>query len=457
MEYNFEPRIVEKSHFLRATIIYQWIYAFFGLALPPPLAQNVTSSSIGRLLLWPFFILYVAVLIVLVIWMVYVNNLVVYTYVDHYALDSITSVLSIVQNIAVAFVQITMHLVAFVGRQRSERIQKTIAQLERDIGWYSRDFSNHFGVFREEDINFRQKVMAFHRKLFLRCGLFLLVHCTLLSYVNYPLISDILSLRDRILTVLSFQLIQTKYSEYCASILIVNEFVSSLQQSLRVLRYEIIRGQRLEGNFPAYGKLMANQFLLSRVWILVQYIEDYFGLPMLILFLYNGVAITHTINWMYVRSFALDEKDSLEGCEYRSSFYMENFEYSMKISSPPQFVSISFSWYSFACFGPAGSPRNYSQISSILSSFKIPPRDVALKNRQREYSLQLLHQKLEFSCWGFFDMNLKYFGLVGGQFLVRNLILNLSSFQMALAVTTYVFILIQFKLQAETEKGNLRL
>ncbi|XP_061402080.1 putative gustatory receptor 98b [Musca vetustissima] len=318
-----------------------------------------------------------------------------------------------------------MHLMAFGGRQRSKRLQKNIAQLEQDFLWYSRDCSQHFGVFAEKDINFKLQVAKFRQRLFFRCGLFWLSHCILLSCVNYPLISDILNLRDRFLTVFSFQLIQAKYAEYCSTILIVKEFVGALQQSLLLLRFEIIRHQppcpgKVGKHFPFYGKLMANQFLLSRVWFLVQYIEDYFGLPMLILFLYNGVAITHTINWMYVRSFALDDKDSLEG--YR--FY---------------FILLVFIGMFWACWLTQECTDKYNQLSSILGSFKIHATDVALKNRQREYSLQLLHQKLDFSCWGFFDMNLKYFGL------------------MALAVTTYVFILIQFKLQAETEKGNLRL
>lgn len=314
MNNNFEPRVIETSQLVKATLPYQWIYAFLGLNLPPILNQRTEGIFQQKDLLWIFYILYTIVLMGLVLWMVYINNVIVYVIVDHYALDSITSVLSIVQNIAVAFVQLSLQLTTFWERSNLLKIHQYIAQLEQDILCYNRNCKESFSM--EPRQSFAQRRFTFRRKLHFRCGLFLIIHCFLLSSVNYPLIADILGERDKILTIFCFQLIQTKYWEYYIIIQIVEEFVSVLQESLLDFRCEIIRYQNLERNFPFYGKLMANQFLLSRVWCLVQYIEDYFSIPMLILFLYNGVAITHTFNWMYVKSFALNDKDNLEGREY---------------------------------------------------------------------------------------------------------------------------------------------
>ncbi|XP_073835230.1 putative gustatory receptor 98b [Musca autumnalis] len=164
-----------------------------------------------------------------------------------------------------------------------------------------------------------------------------------------------------------------------------------------------------------YRKLRTHQFLLSRFWYLVQLIENYFSLPMLILFLYNGINITHIINWIYVKSFRRNEKDTKQ--PYRFAY-----------------ITLLFLNLMWTCWLSQIIIDKYNQIVSILHSMKIKSNDMALLHRLREYSLQLRHQKVLLTCWGFFDMNMKYFGLL------------------SLTILTYVFILLQFKLQMETEK-----
>lgn len=56
----------------------------------------------------------------------------------------------------------------------------------------------------------------------------------------------------------------------------------------------------------------------------------------------------------------------------------------------------------------------YNQFGPTLHNIKPHNSfDSALSLRIREYSLQLKHHSMLFTCSGFFDVNLKYFGLVG--------------------------------------------
>ncbi|XP_073828846.1 putative gustatory receptor 98d [Musca autumnalis] len=410
-----KPSAFEHSQLVKGILPFQWFYGFCGIALPPILLRPKTNSKLQTIytgLAWCLFGIYVTFLNLLIIWMVWDNNIIVDIVVQRYVLDGVTKILSIAQNYDVICVQLTMVLSIVYGRKRLIRIYATVAQLERDISAYEthlEDKCDYFG----------KCCSSFGRRLLFQCGLFLLIHSILMGYTKYPMIWDNLSYQDKFLTLITFHLMYAKCSEYRVMMHVLYNLMYALELSLKKLKYEITRHE-IMGNAGAttstlYRKLRTHQFLLSRFWYLVQLLENYFSLPMLIIFLYNGINITHIINWIYVKSFRRNEKDTYH--PYRVSYIILLF--------------VNMMW---TCWLSQNVIDKYNQIVSILHSMKIKSNDMALLHRLREYSLQLRHQKVLLTCWGFFDMNMKYFGLL------------------SLTILTYVFILLQFKLQVETEK-----
>lgn len=316
MENNFERNIIEKSQLLQATFIFQWIFSTMGMNLPPYLNCSKDNWQKKYLrCLWLIFATHSIFLILLVVWIVYINNVIVDVVVYNYDLDSITRVLSISVNITVAFVQVIMQSVAFIKQKCLKMMVNRIAQLEQDILQYLREYQ----WLKNDDINlnFSQRLERFRCYLLCCFGLYSILFSSLLCFVNYHLVADIMEFRDKGLTLLCTTALQMKLVEYCIIIQILNEFIAALQNFLRCLKYEIARSERKPPISLLYHrKLIANQFLLNRIWLLVTNIEEYFAIPMLVLYLYNGMAITHTINWSYVWSFANVERNFYGICKY---------------------------------------------------------------------------------------------------------------------------------------------
>lgn len=315
MDNSFKEDIAKKSQLLRATFIFQWIFSIIGIGLPPCLNLNLKLTRKQLLLLWFVFSIYSVILIALVAWVVYINNVVVDVVVYNYDLDSITSVLSISVNITVAIVQVITQLMAFLKVNYLTVMYKRIAQLEHDILLYIQQYQ----WLRDDglEMDYQKKCQKFSRQILIRFGLFSFAFGLLMCYVNYFLVSEIMSLKYKLLTIIFALALQMKSIEYCIITQIIDVFLETLHSSLTHLKCEIVKNERKLSMASFFnGKLMANQCLLNRVWLLVTNIEEYFSIPMLILYLYNGIAITHTINWSYVRSFEYNELDCCQACKY---------------------------------------------------------------------------------------------------------------------------------------------
>ncbi|KAM7347160.1 putative gustatory receptor 98b [Cochliomyia hominivorax] len=420
MENNFEENIIAKSQLLQVVFSFQWIFSIMGINLPPLLYYLKNDSKKNLINCLKFgYLLYACCLIALVIWIVYINNVVVDYVVFSNDLDSITSVLSISINIIVAFVQVIAQTVAIIKRQYLQMIFIRIAQLEKDILLYYREYQ----WFTDDELYYslQQRCQKFSRFIIIRFGLFCVLFGIGISYVNYHLVATIMDLQDKIITLFYILALQFKSVEYCIIIQIVDELLGSLQNSLKQIKWEMAKIERKSIMVTFFHeKLMANQFLLNRVWFLITKIEEYFAIPMLMLYLYNGIAITHTINWSYVRSFDY-RIDDIDCGLFRLYYILFTF---LNMFLP--------CWLTQSCID------KYNQFGAILHNLKTID-DSALNLRVREYSLQLRHQEILFTCSGYFNINLKYFGL------------------MILSISTYVAILIQFKLQKESEKANIRL
>ncbi|KAL7731214.1 hypothetical protein ACLKA6_014401 [Drosophila palustris] len=158
-----------------------------------------------------------------------------------------------------------------------------------------------------------------------------------------------------------------------------------------------------------------NKNLHARIWKLVGEFEEYFMLPMLMLFLYNGVCILHNVNWAYIQ--ALNPKDT---CRFWRIGFLLLLVLNLLIPC----------WISHNCI------TTYNSFGRILHNIRggsglVTPQ--LLKMILMEYALQMEHLKLRFTCGGFFDINLKYFA------------------GMVASIISYNIILIQFKLQAMLE------
>ncbi|XP_059222524.1 putative gustatory receptor 98b [Stomoxys calcitrans] len=410
MKNNFNSKEVVASHLLKAILPFQWVYACCGLALPPTLMQATykdKSNKFALVILWIFFILYSVMVFTIICYMVHYNNVSTDIMVNLYGLDCVTRTLAIIQNSGVPLVQLAIVLSTLAQRQRLINIYSTINQLEQDILLFLKN-----NEYVTTWMQFSQRCSGFGRHIFYRCALCDMVYFFALFYTKYPVIWKVLPYRDQYLTLISFHLMLVKFAAFRVMMYVMYEFINVMEQSLGDIKNEnILRRNFLatgEGKSSCYKKLLQHQILLCRVWSLAHEIENYFSLPMLVLFLYYGANITHVINWMYIKSF------------------VHRFCYLILL-----FVNILWTcWLSQMCID------KYNRIDAVLSGLKLNINDKALKNRHREYTLEFKHQKLLFTCWGFFDLNLKYFGL------------------MVLAIMTYVFILIQFKLQTETEKAT---
>lgn len=311
-----KPSVPENSKLVKAILPFQWFYAFCGIALPPILLRNPSNGGrFSKLLsasVWILYVLHVICLNLLVFWMVWDNNVIVELVVQRYVLDGVTKILSIAQNYDVICVQLAMALSTFVGRKTLQRIHEMVAQLEKDISCYEKSLE-------DKSAEFEKRCSAFGRRLLLQCGFFFVLHSVVLGYAKFPMIWDNLWYRNKLLTLFSFHLMHGKCSEYRVMMHLLDELIEALQNTLKNLKYEIARHDLLgsEGAMESrlYRKLRTHQFLVSRLWYLVQLVEQYFALPMLVLFLYNGINITHIINWIYVKSFRRNEKDTIHPCK----------------------------------------------------------------------------------------------------------------------------------------------
>lgn len=54
----------------------------------------------------------------------------------------------------------------------------------------------------------------------------------------------------------------------------------------------------------------------------------------------------------------------------------------------------------------------YQSIALLINNFKLQSHDYEVKMRLREYSLQLFHQNIKFTCNNYLDIDFKYFGKV---------------------------------------------
>ncbi|KNC23469.1 putative gustatory receptor 98c [Lucilia cuprina] len=239
-------------------------------------------------------------------------------------------------------------------------------------------------------------------------GLFILV--SFLIYFNVMLIGIELELKYKFLAAMFLMTIQIKFLEYGIYVQLIYEYLSMLLESLRCLKENVNRSaerkQSMDWSFCKYFK--QNQACLQETWLLVYRLEQYFAWPILLLFLYNGIIILCTVSWAYVRYI------------YETEFVYQIIRLA--------YISLVLLNMLLLCYLTQKCINQYKKFSNILLNLKLYPHDKQMIMIVKEYSQQLMHQPILFSCNGYININHMFYG------------------KALLLILTYVIILVQFKL-----------
>ncbi|XP_030369388.1 putative gustatory receptor 98b [Scaptodrosophila lebanonensis] len=385
------------SQLLSATRPYLQLCSVLTLTLPPNF-HTLPEQRRRRLLF--IFACYTLLILAIGGYVTYINILGVYFEIKLYKLEEFTNILEVIHTIFFTILLAAIHLNMLLQYRRLGSLYVDIAQVERNIFEAAQPYKDLTRVF------------SFRWRLALKSGLLMVFLVVTHSYITATGLAKSLSLYEQILTIFILGLLQFKCVEYCVFVQLIHELILSLKRQLQQLHREMEDCGENDALLQALcSALRLNQLLLLRVWALVGELEAYFMLPMLLLFFFNAVSIFCLVNWLYIQS--------VNQLDFSRSWRL----YNVLVLVVNLFVPC---WLAQSCI------NTYNSFSNMLHSVEHGNSRMLIM-RLREYALQLQHLKLLFTCGGLFDINLKYFaGLIA-------------------TTSTYVIILIQFKLQADIE------
>lgn len=283
---------------------YVWTFSLFAVVMPPYYILRTVSTYRHWMLhiMRTVFILYMLVQFIISFWVAYLYNMLLSSFLMRSSLDIMTCVLSIGINIVQLIVQVTVYVQALTKHRLLHDVLSDIVQLESDI---------------RKHLSTACSLASFRWRLGLRVGIWLVVVSTFVPYLSYKLYTQSFQPIKRGIIVYIGTLIHFKGVEYCVSVEMIQELLHLVQQQLVHLRRELVRCERVELRSSLYDDLQTNQKLLARVWNLLNQIERYFFIPMLMFFFINGFAIIQAIHWAYINF----ERDNLNlrlcKCYYR--------------------------------------------------------------------------------------------------------------------------------------------
>ncbi|XP_017034983.1 putative gustatory receptor 98b [Drosophila kikkawai] len=399
---------VNTSRLLATAFPYLQIFSVFALT-PPPQSFGKTSYHRLKRYLMAGYCGYALAILALVFFVTYVNIVAIIQEVEDYQVADFTKVMGNTQKILLSVMSIANHLNMLFNYRRLGGIYKDIADLEAKINDASQCFGGQVHRF------------SFRFRLAIGVGLWLILlvglmpRFTLLAmgpYINWPC---------KILSEFVLVMQQLKNLEYCVFVLLIHELVLRLRHTLLHLKMELMDCDSQDMLRALSVALKRNQLLIGQVWRLGVELATYFTVSMIMLFLYNGLTILHVTNWAYINTFYDDDC-----CRYdrfgTCSLLLINLLLACFLSQRCTNAYNSF-------------PRILHQIQCLPAVTDFRPLNMGI----REYSLQTQHLRLLFTCGGFFDINLKYFG------------------GMLVTILGYTIILIQFKVQtiAETKYKSI--
>ena len=273
---------------LKCLRIYQWIFTLFGLNLPPFLLYRLekdfkyyTASIVYQV--------YCVTVLIIAIWTVIVHNYAVYGIANIHHLDGITKNMAYIHNIALASIQILLHLKTLYGNQDLKLILDTIKVVNEKI----------FKL--RSMVCVRQKLCFEILKTF---GFSFILLSITVWYLILNLLSNDISLRDRSFIAFINVSLQMKFLEYGVYMRMILDYMNVTINNLKNLKTKVNEQNLRQSKkllFSYVDDLRNNQAVLLDICDLVYKFEQYFTWPIMTLFLYNGLVILNTCNWAYMR------------------------------------------------------------------------------------------------------------------------------------------------------------
>ncbi|EDX14660.1 putative gustatory receptor 98d [Drosophila simulans] len=387
-----------RSRLLAAARPYLQIYSIFGLT-PPTQFFTRTLHKRRR----GFFILGYACFLIsislIVIYECYANIVALQKDIHQFHAEDFSNVMGNTQKVLVVAMFVWNQLNILLNFRRLARIYDDIADLEIELNKASDGF---VGQRHWWSLRFR---------LALSVGLWIVLLVGLTPRFTLVALGPYLHWTNKVLTEIILIMLQFKCTEYCVFVLLIYELILRGRHILQQIGVELEGNQSRDSVQELCVALKRNQLLAGRIWGLVNEVSLYFTLSLTLLFLYNELSILHIVNWALIKSV-----NPNECCQY------------MRIGtclllSINIFLSCLYSEFCIQAYNSI--PRVLHQMNCLPAAEDYP----ILKMGLREYSLQMEHLKLIFTCGGLFDINLKFFG------------------GMVVTLFGYVIILVQFKIQ----------
>ncbi|XP_016984023.1 putative gustatory receptor 98c [Drosophila rhopaloa] len=386
-----------RSRLLTTARPYLQVFSVFGLT-PPPLLFSRTMQKRRRWCLMAGYGCFAFGSLLVVIYECYENIVALHQDVHQFHVEDFSKVMGRTQKVLIVAMAFCNQLNILLNYRRLGRIYEDIADLEIEIDnawmgfsgrryWWSLRFRLAFAVGL-----WMVLLVAFIPRFTLRRP----------GSFNWAYI---------IPTQIILIILQLKGPEYCLFVLLIYELILRVRHVLDQIHVELKECECRDRIQELCVALKRNQLQVGRIWRLVSEIGSYFTLSMPLLILYNGLTILHVVNWALIRSI-----DPNDGSQYK------RFGASLLLSINLLLACLYSEW----CIKAYNSiTHTLHKIGCLPTAEKWP----MLKMGLREYSLQMEHLKLIFTCGGLFDINLKYFG------------------GMVITILGYIIILVQFKIE----------
>ncbi|KMZ06304.1 putative gustatory receptor 98b [Drosophila simulans] len=394
--------VAQKSRLLATAIPYLDIFSVFALT-PPPESFGHTPHRRLRWYLMTGYVCYAAVILATVFFVSYFNIIAIDEEVLEYNVADFTRVMGNIQKSLYSVMAIANQLNMLFNYRRLGGIYKDIANLELDMDEASQCFGGQ-----------RQRY-SFRFRMALCVGVWMILMVGSMPRLTMTAMGTFVSTLLKIFTEFVMIMQQLKSLEYCVFVLLIHELVLRLRHTLSQLQEEFQDCEQQDMLQALCVALKRNQLLLGRIWRLEGDVVSYFTPTMVLLFLLNGLTILHMVNWVYINKFLYDSC-----CHYERFLVCSTLLVNLLLPCVLSQRCIN----AYNCF-----PRILHKIRCTSAD----PNFAMLTRGLREYSLQMEHLKLRFTCGGLFDINLKYFG------------------GMLVTIFGYIIILIQFKVQAIAE------
>ncbi|XP_017008952.2 putative gustatory receptor 98d [Drosophila takahashii] len=387
-----------RSRLLTTARPYLQVFSIFGLT-PPPVFFTRTLHIRRR----GYFIAgnscYLLAILSVVIYECYANIIALQRDIHQFHAEDFSKVMGRTQKFLMVAMATCNQINMLLNFRRLRRIYEEIADLEHEMD------KVFIGSIKQ------RPWWSFRFRLGLSVGLWIVTLVGFMPHVTLGRQGTRFHWTNEILTEIILIMQQLKGPEFCLFVLLVYELILRGRHILEEIHSELEDCNCRNRIQELCVTLKRNQLLVGRIWSLVEEIGKYFNVSMMLLFLYNGLTILHIVNWAITKS--INPNDSHQ---YRRL-------------GAALLLSINLL---LACLYSEYCIRAYNSITRILHQIGYLPvaeEFSILKMGRREYSLQMQHLKLLFTCGGFFDINLKYFG------------------GMVVTILGYIIIVVQFKIQ----------